>query len=205
MQMSVSEKRYRDGLGVRFLQDGVTVRCQGVSKAKLRQLRFTRNEPDLTSDDVWPQEQCIKAAEPGKLLCTFHGGRTPNSGKRKISDFMPLDLREKYEIFEKNPDIINRYIELAQLQARNASLFEQYEDLVLGQEAYETVAEARRLLARGDVVDAGQLLDIALRDAKTETEIWDELRKNMDLVDKLTRTQFAIEKELKTMATREQV
>lgn len=205
MPIPISEQRYRDGLGHRFLQNGVTVRCQGVSKTKIRQLRITRNDPDLTSDDVWPEAQCIKSAEPDKLLCKFHGGRTPNEGKRRISDFMPLDLREKYEIFEKNPDIINRYIELAQLQARNASLFEQYEDLVLGEEAYETVTEARRLLARGDVVDAGHLLDIALQDAKSEREIWDELRKNMDLVDKLTRTQFSIEKELKTLATREQV
>lgn len=199
------EQRFKDGTGERYLKNG-NVRCQGSSKTKIKRLRIQYNDPTLRADDLWPECQCSWPAIEGTFGCILHGGSSPNARKQSVTDWMPYDLREKVQILESNKDaLFNRDNEIKQLIAINAQLYESMDDLVLGIEAYQTVAEARKKLAAGEVVEAGVLLDIALQDARTEREIRIELRENIKLIDKLTSTQFNIRKELKLMATVDQV
>lgn len=203
--MGDQEQRFRDGTGERYMKNG-KVRCHGSSKTKIKQLRIKYNDPTLRAADLWPECQCAWPAVEGTFGCSLHGGDSPNANKRSVSDWMPIDLREKLEILETNQDaIFNRDSELKQLVARNAQLYESMEDLVLGIEAYQAIAEARKNLSAGDVGAAMTLLNIALEDARTEREVMSEIRENIKLLDKLTNTQFMIRKELKLMATVEQV
>lgn len=204
--MSKSEKRWQEGLGERYLKiDPNRVRCQGVSKSKLRMIRIREGEPTLDSDSVWPEGQCSRAAEEGTFLCTLHGGRSPNIAKKRITDFMPVDLKEKFEVFENNPDLISRYVEMAQLQARNAQLYEQMDELVLGEDGWETVTEGVKLIERGEVAQGCTLIRIALGDTKKETESWREIRANNAQIAQLHTIQITTEEKLKTMATMDQV
>lgn len=204
--MSISEQRFREARGKQYQKDGVTVRCQGVAKAYLRKTRIEQQDPTITSEDVWPDGQCKKDAVPGTFLCLYHGGRSPTIEKQSVADYMPIDLQQKYRNFEGNFDaILNRQHEIKQLLARNAQLYEELDELVLGVEAYEAVAEAKRLLDAGKIVEASVLLRIALEDGKTERETWTEMRANNTLIDKLTKTHFEMAKDLKLMATVDQV
>jgi hypothetical protein len=203
--MSVTEDRFRDNTGERYLANG-KIRCQSVSKTKLKQLRIERGDPTLRPEDVWPAAQCSWAAIEGVFACELHGGKSPNANKRSLEEWMPLDLREKLQALEQNKDqILNRDNEIKQLIARNAQLYESLDDLVLTSEAYVAVVEARRKIQAGEIVEAGILLDIALKDHISEREIRSEIRENIKLIDKLTITQFNIRKDLKTMATIDQI
>lgn len=203
--MSTTEERFRDNTGERYLKNG-KVRCQACSKTKIKQLRIEREDPSLRPDDLWPDAQCTWPAIEGTLNCELHGGRSTNTTKRTLAEWMPLDLREKIQALEQNKDqLFNRDNEIAQLIARNAQLYETLDDLVLGVEGYTALIEAKKHLASGDVAAAMTLLTIVLRDSRTEREVHAEMRENIKLIDKLTITQFNIRKDLKLMATIDQV
>lgn len=203
--MGIAEERYRDGTGERELKNGKR-RCHAVSKTKVKLLRIERNDPTLRADDCWPDAQCAWPAEDGTYLCSLHGGKSLNIIKQSMAEYMPYDLQEKLKIFESNKDqLFNRDHEVGQLLAINAQLYASMDDLIIGEEGYMTIAEARKKLLAGEVVQAGVLLDIALRDVRTEREVRNEIRENIKLIDKLTITQFNIRKELKLMATVDQI
>lgn len=205
--MSVSERRFREGAGQRYLaSDPNRIRCHGVSKTRLREARIKAGDPTLASDDVWPAAQCPKAAVEGTYLCNLHGGKSITIRKSTVAESMPVDLYEKFLQYEQNrSQLVNRINEIGQLLARNAQLYESLEDLVLGEEAYYAIGEARDALLNGDVQRGLLLIGMALEGYRTEKEVWDEVRKNTQLVDKLTTTQFNIEKELKLMTTMDQM
>lgn len=203
--MGDQEERFRDSSGVRYLKNG-KVRCQGCSKTKIKQLRIQREDPSLRAEDLWPDAQCEWPAVDGTFGCELHGGKSPNANKRSLTDWMPIDLREKIEILEQNKDqLFNRDNEIAQLIGINAQLYESMDELVIGVEGYAAVIEAKKQLASGDVAAAMVLLNIVLNDTRTEREIRAEMRENIKLIDKLTITQFNIRKDLKLMATIDQV
>ena len=77
----IHEKRWNEASGIRYMSDGLTHRCQGISKTRLRRARIEQNKEDpklYPSDDFWPECQCGKPAmmTPGAGLyaCKFHGG-----------------------------------------------------------------------------------------------------------------------------------
>lgn len=207
MSMSVSEKRFREGLGQRYMVSAPNrIRCQSVSKTKLREERVKQGNPNLQSDDVWPNCQCTQAAIEGTYLCKFHGGKSITIQKQTVAESMPVDLYEKFKQFEQNrSQLANRLNEIGQLLARNAQLFESLEDLVIGEEGYYAIGEARDALRNGDMVRSSLLIDMALEGYRKEKEVWDEMRKNTQLINQLTNTQFNIEKELKLMTTLDQM
>lgn len=205
---TTSERRFREGLGERYLKTNPNkVRCQGCSKTKLRLLRQKYQDPTLSPDDLWPEAQCEWGALEGAFLCNLHGGATTTIRKRTIEEFMPLDLREKFETFrDNNSELLNRASEIAQFKARNAELYESLDsDLVLGEEAYAAVAEARKLLLKSEIVAAAALLDIALSDRRTEKEVWNEIRSNVTQINAMTTTYLNVLKEFKLMTPLEQM
>jgi hypothetical protein len=202
--ISVSEQRYLDGKGERFLSNG-EIRCQGVSKTKLRLARLEQGNPKLTSDDVWPNCQCPKAAVEGTYLCGFHGGKTPSIKKRAMWEYMPIALQEKYLALQDTSELMNLSRELNELDARKAELYESLEELVLGEEGYQTVYEAKKAIDSGDVVRAGFLLQTVLMNPRSETSIHNEIKEVIKLKEKVTNTYFGMLKDMKEMATTDQV
>lgn len=201
------EKRFREGRGERYLSsDPNRVRCQGCSKTKLRALRVKYADPTLSSDDLWPEAQCTWAALEGAFGCTHHAGKSEEDAKFSMNDYMPADLAEKMQVFENNSaEILNRTKDIVVLKARNAQLFESLDQMVLGEEAWAAVAEARAKLEANEVAQAKLLLDIALHDQRSEKEVWNEIRTNTTIVDKLTATHFNVIEKLKIMMTVDQI
>lgn len=204
--LSVSERRWQEGRGERYLaSDPTRVRCQGVSKSRLRQARITSGNPELSSDDVWPELQCTQGAEEGTFLCKYHGGKSITIQKRSLMEFMPIDLQRKFQVFADNPDLMNRAIEIAALQARNAELFERMEDLEIGEEAYRMVLKGVEIVEQGSTEIGTGIIRQALHNVRTEHEIWEEVRTNASVIDKLTRTQIGLEKDYSMMTSLDQV
>lgn len=205
--MPITEQRFREGSGERYLMDG-RIRCQGLSKGQMRKYREEANDYVSPKEDLWPECQCIKAAEPGMFACRWHGGRTPKKeGKqpRSILDVMPIDMAEKMKILLENPQYLNRREDMALMKARIWQLMEELQEEMGGEEAWGTVAEARTTLAQGDEAQALMLLDEALSTARRSEEVWDEVRKNEKILQELTNTQVRTAKDLQQMATTEQV
>jgi len=202
--ISVSERRFLDGRGEKYLKNG-EIRCQGVSKTKLRYYRLEKQDPTLTSDDVWPDAQCTHPAVDGTYLCTFHGGKSPNIKKRELYEFMPPELQEKYLALKDVNDLMDRSRELNELTARKAELYQMLDELVLANEAYQTVHEAKMAIQSGNGVKAGILLETILMNPRSETSIHAEIREIDKLLESITRTHFGILKDMKEMATTDQV
>lgn len=200
------ERRFREGNGERYLKtDPNKIRCQGLSKGKLKALRTIKKNPEIPKEDLWPEAQCSRAALPGTYGCIRHGGRAKGE-QAGMLDFVPADLGHKIDIFKSNSaELLNRTHEIAYLQARNAELMESLEDLVVGEEGWFAVKEALDKLRSGKVVLAQTMLEIALRDSRTEREVWFEKRENDKLIDKLTNTHFSILEKLKLMTTMDQM
>lgn len=204
--MRTLERRYHEGSGERHLKtDPTKVRCQGVSKTRLRLIRAREKDPDLTADDCWPEAQCSHGALPGLYGCKLHAGSN-NTQKYGMMDYVPIDLSEKIAIFHANSDeIINRTHEIAFLKARTAELEESREDLILGEEAWMAVSEAIGHLKDGEVQAALIILESALNSYRTDKEIKAEERANIALIDQLTKTHMTIMEKMKQMATLDQV
>lgn len=206
MELSVSEKRFQEGRGQRYMADGLTVRCQAVSKSSLRKARIIKNNPDLSSDDVWPEGQCVLSAEGGTFLCHFHGGKSLTIRKRTILDFMPIDLQEKMEVLIANKDYINREQEIYQILALNAQLYERLDEISGGGEDTRLEILAGTRMIQDGEIEAGLVrIKEALGSERAQAEVREELRANLQLLQGLTRTQVNTAKELRLMATADQV
>lgn len=199
-----SERRFLDGTGERYLKNG-NVRCHGSAKGKLNKIRVQRMNPTLTSEDVWPEAQCENPAVEGAYLCKFHGGESPNIEKKELWEYMPPGLMEKHLALRDTNDLMDRSRELNELTARKAELYEQLGELVLGEESYKMIYEAKTKIASGDVAEAGVILSAILLNPRTEQSIHAEIREIDKLIDKVTGTWFGILKDMKDMATTDQV
>lgn len=208
MPMGKLEKRFHEGKGEKHLKTDVSkVRCQGCSHRQLRRVRAERNDPDLSCDDVWPEAQCPLPAVNGTFGCDFHNGVSKNAitTHTSIYDFIPLDMQKIVRTLRDNPELLSRYTEMAQLGGRTAQLWQQLEAGGGGPELWADVWAGVDMIEEGDIGPGVRLIKSSLSDIKHERDIWDEMRENFSLLDKLTRTQFTIEKELRTMATQDQV
>lgn len=207
-KMNVSEQRWREAKGQRYCRDGVTIRCQAVSKTNLRKARVEQGNLELTSSDVWPEGQCIFAAEPGTYLCHFHGGSTraiEKRGSAVMLGMIPIDMREKIEILQQNPDYINREMQIWELLAMNAQLYERMEELGGGPDSFEKILDGLAMIEGGNIANGVKgIRDIVLSE-RSQRELRDELRTNMNLLKEMTKVQVSTAKELKTMATTDQV
>lgn len=205
-EMTKSERRWRDGQGERYMSDGLTVRCQSVTKTYLKNIREERNDPEISSDDVWPVGQCSKSAELGTYLCEFHGGKTPNSAQHPITMFLPADLAEKMEILAQNPDYLNRQQEIRLLDGRNAQLYARLaSDRALPAEVQGEISEVMNLVRNNSLQDAMIKLQHILDTTYNERTIYSEIRENMNLMKGMTATQVTTAQVLKTMATSDSV
>lgn len=207
---SLTERRFREGTPeTRFMADGVTVRCQAVSKGKLARLREERDDMTLTPKDVWPEAQCEHAALPNKLLCGGrggHGGGSPHVPQRSLMDIMPLDLQKHMEVILENPQIISQRLEIIQLSARNRQLFERMaEEQPDGRSTTEDIRTVLRLIKKGNLVDAQARLEEVLQERRVEEQLWDEIRTNIAMLKDLRRTETANMKEFQEMASTDQI
>lgn len=191
--------------GERYLSDGVTVRCQGVSKGRLRERREQTGNYDLTSDDVWPELQCIRAALPGAYACKWHGGASIGAQNHHIIPAaIPDAIREKVEILLRNPDYINRHQEIVFLQARWMELVEDTAIAGGGKEAWEQVLEATDLIEKGQVARGVDMIRRIADNPAYISEVWDEIRATMKHLESMTRTQVTTAQTLGQMMTAEQ-
>ena len=89
----------------------------------------------------------------------------------------------------------------------NAQLYEEMNLHVGAEETAQVIEDALKLIERGGAnIPLGvRFIQEAVSGRKARAEITRELRKNMDLMNKLTTTQVRTAKELKSMATAEQV
>lgn len=208
-QLGTLEKRFREGKGHKYLRDGVTVRCQGVSKTNMRKFRVERGNPELESDDVWPEGQCDKAALPGAFGCIHHGGKSREqalaTGKTTSLGLLPFDLQQKIEILQQNPDYINREMEIWQLLGMNAQLYERMEELGGGPDSFEKILDGVAMITGGQIQPGVEYIKKVIQSEFAQKELRDELRTNMALLGNMTKIQVSTAKELKTMATTDQV
>jgi len=207
MPASITEQRFREGSGVRYLVNG-EMRCHAMAKNKLRKYREEFNDYVSPKEDLWPECQCTRGAEPGAFACRWHGGQTPKkngSGPRSLLEVIPVDLADKLKTLLQNPQYLNRREDIVLIQARVWQLMEELSEVAGSDEAWSTVNEARVALMRGEEEESLKLLELALKDKGRSKEIWDEVRKNTLLIKELTNTQVRTAKDLKQMATTEQV
>jgi hypothetical protein len=206
VNISIPEQRFRANSGTRYLENG-RIRCHGQSKGKLRKWREKFEDYETPNEDIWPDCQCKEAAIDGQFVCGFHGGLTPmkKNPPRTIADVLPLNLSEKYKTLLANPDYISRKDDILLMVARNWELLEELQKEAGSEEAWGMAHEALVLLNRGEIEKAKDELNQALTHIKDEREIWNEIYRNAGVLQGLTNTQVKTAKELRQMATAEQV
>lgn len=202
---TIGERRFNEGSGVRFMLDGKTIRCQGVSKTRLRKLREERGDWDSPAEDFWPEAQCGKPAEPGSFVCKYHGGQSPRRVPRDVMELVPINLREKLEVVLDNPSYLDRSSDIYLLEARKWELLERLSEHPGRQEAWGMVSEAYHELMRGNLLEAESLISEALKHSDAEKEIWQEIVGLAGSQQTIASTQVKVMKELKLMITMEQV
>lgn len=200
-----TEVRFREGTGERYVSSG-EVRCQGQSKNKLRRWRESHNDWETPSEDIWPTCQCEKPAVPGMFACMYHGGMTPSKDKPKsIFDVMPVDLGDKLRTLMEHPDYISNREAINVMQARQWELLETIKEGYGTAEAWGMVADALYQLKQGKLVEAETQLEEALETPANEKEVWQEYRQVQKIIDTMKSTEVKSAKELKLMATADQV
>lgn len=188
------------------MSDGLTIRCQSVTKTFLKKMREEEDDPEIQADDVWPVGQCSKSAVLGTYLCELHGGKTPNSAQNPITMFMPPDLVDKLEILAQNPDYLSRYNEIRQLEGRNAVLYERLQEgRVVNAEVQNEIKEVMFSIRNNELAKAMTSLQKILDTTYDERAIYSEIRENMNLMKGMTTTQVTTAQVLKTMATADSV
>ena len=202
---SVSERRFREGNGERFLVDGVTVRCQAVSKLHLRRLRDKTGDYESPSDAFWPAAQCKMGAVEGTYLCRYHGGKSPQIKPRSFLESLPIDLAEHFEAMQNDPSYLNRREDIVLLKARRAQLLARLSEEAGTEEAWAGVVAAYKSLREGDDVEALMILRSALEAHHEDQSVWSEIYQLENRLESLTTTQVKTGKELSLMATTEQV
>jgi len=202
--MSVTEERFRQGTGERYLKNG-KVRCQAVAKGKLRKLREETGNKDLTSEEAWPAAQCEWPAEEGAFACELHGGASTTLQPKSLLDFMPMDLREMAREFEQSPDITtNQRDTIIALIVRNSQLFEELYD-ALSTKSVKQIHKYLDLIESGDIVVGTRGIREILKAAYDERETWNEFRENSKTIGKLIETQLKVFDKMQQIATVDQV
>jgi hypothetical protein len=190
------------------MSDGETVRCHAVSKTKLNAIRAREGNPGLQADDVWPEGQCERSAVPGKLLCGGRGGHGGNSTSVPTFDpleFMPVDVREKLQFLIRNPTILSRRFEIAQLVARYLALYERLtKNEALGKSSLEHIREGLEDIHNGEIVVGAGKISEALELRENEKETYAEIYQTMALLKDMTGTEIKSIKEMRGMITLEQ-
>lgn len=208
--MSITERRYREGLGAKLTKNGKP-RCHGLSKGKIRRWRQEHDDDfETPTEDLWPECQCENAAVQGMFACKYHGGITTKNKDniKTFSDSLPVDLAHYFKAARENPTYISRHDDILLFQARNMELLQELDDIPDNDEVWGMVADAYHHLIVGDDKDvqtAYNLLKQALDNRADTNKKWDEIRTNTRLVNDLTNTQVRTAKELRMMATHEQV
>lgn len=205
--MTITEQRFRDASGERFLKNG-NLRCQAVSKTRVRQWRLEHDDWTTPTEDLWPECQCARPALPGVFTCHYHGGRTPRRGDeapRNIFDVMPVDLREKLQALMNSHEYISRREDILLIKARQWQLLEELSQSAGSEVAWEIVADALHLMRQMEYGQATALLEQAVDCVKREEEIWEEIYKTENVIKDLTNTEMRTAKELRLMVTADQV
>lgn len=205
--MRISEKRFLEGSGQKYLADGITVRCQAVSSGKAMKLRVERNDFESPIEAFWPEAQCSRGAVVGGFVCRYHGGASilRKSGGNLL-DAVPIDLAEKIKQLSGNPSYLSSREEILLMQARIWQLVEKLDNDEIGsEEAWKMVGQAIRRLRKGDVVGAQKLLEQALEQTTLEREIWREIKATAETLSVLRSAQTKTIKEMRMWASMEQV
>lgn len=203
--MNITEQRYREDSGERFLKNG-EIRCQALSKSQIRRYREEHDDWATPNEDLWPECQCPKAAEPGMYACYFHGGKTANPRPmRSLMDVLPIDLGEKVKILLSDPAYISRKEDIAVLRARQWELLDKLRNLTDSEESWGAVSDALFELQKGNEDIAANLLKEALNTSKEGTNLWREYYDVEKILKDVTATEVKTAKELQSMATAEQV
>lgn len=212
-KLTRTEIRWRDGTtATRYMKDGETIRCQAVSKTKLRAARVARGydpyDTTITSDDVWPEAQCSHPAVPGKLVCggkTGHGGNSMDVPYHHLMDVMPVDLKEKMELLMENPEVLSRRLEIIELSARNLQLMEEMKnDKIAGSDNDEQLRDALNELVAGNFKAAEKTLRDVIESKAGQQKRWREVRENIVILKDLSRTEMSTIKEFRQMITSDQ-
>lgn len=204
-KIPLTERRFRDGSGVQYLKDG-RVRCQAIAKSKVRKWRAENNDYETPVEEFWPECQCHLAAMPGMFVCNYHGGMAPHmKTARTIIDVMPIDLAGKFATLQDNSDYMDNRENILAITARQWQLLERMQQEAGGEEAWNMVEEALVELRRGDDSKAELLLSSALKSIQQEKDAWAEIYKSSEVIKDLRATQVKTAKELRLMATADQV
>ncbi|HMN10715.1 MAG TPA: hypothetical protein PKD55_00150 [Bellilinea sp.] len=201
--MGVTEERFRQGTGERYLRNG-KVRCQSIAKGKLRRLREQTDNPDLTADEAWPIAQCEWPAVEGTFACELHGGASPAAQPKSLLDFMPVDLREMAREFEQNPDVTNQRDAIIALMSRNSQLFQELYD-TLSTKAIKKIWGYLDMIEEGDVVRGVRGIQSVIKATQEERETWGEFRQNVTTIGKMIETQMKVFEKMQQIATVDQV
>lgn len=202
----VTEQRFRDGTGEQYTADG-RIRCQALSKGRIRRWREEFDDYTTPSEDLWPECQCNRSAEYGAFACKWHGGLTPKKSAppRSVIDVLPSELAVKMHALIQDPQYLSRHSDIALMQTRVWELLEELQEVSGSEESWGNVTEALVSIKRGNDAEALLFLEKALEDNNRKKEIWEEIRKTELVVKELTNTQVKTAKELRQMATTEQV
>ena len=202
---TIGERRFNEGSGVRFMLDGKTIRCQGVSKTRLRKLREERGIGTLRQKIFGLKHSVVNLLSLGSFVCKYHGGQSPRRVPRDVMELVPINLREKLEVVLDNPSYLDRSSDIYLLEARKWELLERLSEHPGRQEAWGMVSEAYHELMRGNLLEAESLISEALKHSDAEKEIWQEIVSLAGSQQTIASTQVKVMKELKLMITMEQV
>lgn len=204
--MNISEKRFREGTGVKFLANG-NIRCQGMSARRITRWRKEHNDYTTPNDDLWPECQCANPAITGFFVCRSHGANNANQRRkqRTVLDLVPVDLRELYEIVSTDANYMNRQHDIVLLQSRKAQLLDRLRQEIGTDEAWKKVQRAEIALMNDNTDEAKELLESALNGSMSDKHVWQEIYQIDRGLERLTSTQMKTAKELKLMATAEQM
>lgn len=203
--MSITEQRWIDNSGERYLVDG-RIRCQAVSKGKLRKWREEFNDYEIAAEDTWPETQCKNAAEDGYYACRFHGGKSVRKKlPENIFETLPEELAYKMRVLYGNPDYMSRKEDILLIKARQWELLESLNDELPSSEAWGMVEDGLYKIRVGEDIEGIFLIDAALNSVKRQEVVWQEIYKSEGVIKDLTNTQVKTAKELRLMASQEQV
>jgi hypothetical protein len=208
------KQRFIDGSGVRFMSDGVTVRCHAVKTSKVKEAK--RNGTYTSSTDMWPEHQCGFPARPGYFVCRFHGAGNrggPAPGRRytknmpKVAtDYIKGDLADKYRTFVEDDELFNMRHNTALLSARNAQLSENLAEGALSfPRNIKGLYDALELLEGGDYVSGIAKLKAVIKVVQDGSMAWEEIRKNTLVIKDLTKAEIDRSKEMRLFLNQEQV
>lgn len=210
-----AQRRFIEGKGQRYTGGG-KIRCQAVGRTKLRRMRAERNNPDLKSDDVWPEGQCVFAARPGYYVCRYHGGgkvggAAPGRPKEKMEEkgltkYIKKSLGQMYQEYAADPTLFDQRQNAALLSARNAELLQDLaSSAMVDANNFKTLVKATDEIKSGNVTKGVALLDGLIAKVSKEREAWNEIRQNISAVKDLTNAEMSRLKEMRHMLTADQV